>query len=167
MSLHYILDGYNIIKHPEFPAINKSKDKRPLLIKFIEEKRPCGSKNNKVTIIFDGEGPPLDYGLSGALVKGQNLDIIFSHNETADDKIREMVSRAKNPKNMVVVTDDREIKFFIKSYGARAEGVEEFIEKAKGSSQELHQELQETPKVELTYTQVEKINEELKRIWLK
>jgi predicted RNA-binding protein with PIN domain len=155
MSLHYILDGYNIIKHPEFYAINKSKDKRPLLIKFIEEKRPCGSKNNKVTLVFDGEGLPL--------AKGENLDIIFSHNETADDKIREMVSRAKNPKNMVVVTDDREIKFFIKSYGARPEGVEEFIEKAKGPSQEL----QETPKIELTYSQVQKINAELKRIWLK
>ena len=55
MSLHYILDGYNILK--QIPAFNdlSLEDGRRGLMRWIETQRPQGSVNNTVTVVFDGE----------------------------------------------------------------------------------------------------------------
>ncbi len=54
MSLHYIIDGYNLIKHRSFIPASNIHDPRFALIQFLRKKKPCGSPKNKVTIIFDG-----------------------------------------------------------------------------------------------------------------
>ncbi len=74
-----------------------------------------------------------------------------------------MVEASKNPKNIVVVSDDREIKFFVKSVGARSIGVEEFIH-PEGKPQRKKEDL---IKSELNFSQISKINQELKALWLK
>ncbi len=56
MSIHYLLDGYNIIHQmPAALDLTKLEDQRRHLIRFVEQHRPQGSANNRVTIIFDGE----------------------------------------------------------------------------------------------------------------
>ncbi len=73
-----------------------------------------------------------------------------------------MVETSKDPKNIAVVSDDREIIFFIKSVGASAIGVEEFIN-PEGNPQKK----EDLIKTELNYSQISKINQELKALWLK
>lgn len=164
MSLHYILDGYNVIKHPEFPPLNKLRDQRQALIRFIQDKKPCGSSNNKVTVVFDGKNPTLNFNESGVLAKGQKVGIIFTYGSCADDKIKKLVSSSQNPKRIVVVSDDREIQFFIKSYGARSINVKDFLEKGEDIKKKR---FGDSPKVELSYSEAERISRELKRIWLR
>lgn len=91
-----------------------------------------------------------------------DIHIIFSKRETADECIKKMAEESGNAKNTVVVSDDKEIRFFVRSIGAKAMGVEEFIGgKEKSSRNNV------LLKPELTYAQMHKINQELKKIWLK
>ena len=71
-----------------------------------------------------------------------------------------MIERQPDPKNTVVVSDDKEIAVFVKSCGVRSMSVEEFIGPGKPP-------IKEDLKPELNYSQIAEINEELRRIWLK
>jgi len=75
-----------------------------------------------------------------------------------------MVEKADNPKNVVVVSDDKEITFFAKSCGAKVLNIQEFINRGKKL---INLQRPEPLKPELSYTQMHKINQELRRIWLK
>lgn len=90
------------------------------------------------------------------------IDIIFSRDQTADAKIKSLVEASKNPKNIVVVSDDRQIQFYVKSVGAHVLSVEEFI-----CPEPKHQRKEEDPaKPDLNYSQIDKINSELRELWL-
>lgn len=91
------------------------------------------------------------------------IDIVFSRDQTADTKIKNLAESSKNPKNIVVVSDDREIQFYVKSVGAHVLGVEEFIVALKPKHQTIKEE---QIKTELNYSQISKINNELKELWL-
>jgi predicted RNA-binding protein with PIN domain len=158
MSLHYIIDGYNIIKHNIFPRKASLHDSRKALMNFIEDKKLAGSAKNKVTIVFDGSTEVL------AQKSTHRYEIIFTKNESADSKIKKLVSNAKNPKEIVVVSDDREIAFFIRAAGAKPLSVNEFMGK---NEETFKKDRIEPVERKLTYTEMSKINEELKKIWLK
>jgi len=119
-------------------------------------------------VVFDGYP-----NLSSRNLDEFDINVIFSRKETADARIKQIVQTQGNPRNVVVVSDDKEIKFFIKSAGARSMGVEEFIQPASkqagriGSKKKLQDEERDLIKTELSYTQMDKINQELKAIWLK
>jgi len=159
MPLHYVIDAYNIINHITFAPIRKKiKDPQRALLNFIKEQRLAKKSKNKITVVFDGYPKVSEHNSSEP-----DVDIVFSRDETADAKIKRMAEASKNPKNIVVISDDREIIFFIKSVGARHMGVEDFIspkKKAQGGKDDLI-------KAQLNYSQINKINQELKELWLK
>jgi len=161
MSLQYIIDGYNIINHPLFTqhAPKKIEDSRVRLLEFIRVNKFCASPKNKITVVFDGHSD-----LSSQILDKTDIDIIFSRRETADERIKKMVEKADNPKNVVVVSDDKEITFFAKSCGAKVLNIQEFINRGKKL---INLQRPEPLKPELSYTQIHKINQELRRIWLK
>ena len=161
MSLQYIIDGYNVAKHPSTYLPKKMRDIRTALVEFIRLGRLCGSNKNKITIVFDG------YPDSSFLGQPHepHVTIIFSGEATADEKIKRLVENAANAKNIIVVSDDKEIQFIIKAIGAKSLGVEEFIGVKKKPAH--HVTIDESLKFDLNYSQVEKINKELKGIWLK
>ena len=162
MSLHYILDGYNIIKNSKLSFPDKLEDQRTALINFIKENKPCGSMNNKITVVFDAKKAGLGF-LNQEVFDKSNIRIIFASQESADEKIKNLVESSKNPKNIIVVSDDKGIKFFIKSCGAVSLSPQEFINKTEVKLRKAQRPL--AP--ELSYSQAEKINRELKKIWLK
>ena len=125
MSLSYLLDGYNII--PALPALDlkRLEEAREGLIRLIEIHRPQGSLSNKVTIVFDGQAEFFGQTHAGA------VKIVFSRGESADDCIKRMVSDSKQKKNIVVVTNDRDIRFFVRAQGARIVSVEDFVKKLR------------------------------------
>lgn len=157
MSLHFILDGYNIIKQSEFLSTKVLRDARCELVRFITEKKPCGSVNNSATVVFDGANH-----VNFPQTKNKGVEVLFTHNHSADQQIKKMVSESRNPKRIVVVSDDREIQFFIKSCGAHAMSTLEFIRKGS-PAQKIPKD---TPKIELSHLQVANINSELAKIWL-
>lgn len=109
-----------------------------------------------MTIVFDGYP---DSQFPGGGFKGMN--IIFSRRQSADERIKAIVERSAGARGIVVVSNDKEIKFFAKSLGARVLAVEEFIgrkEKKRTAPQPL--------KPELSYSQMHSIERELRKLWL-
>ncbi len=123
----------------------------------LSQDRLCGSPRNKITVVFDG------YRDRSFENRDSDIHVVFSENVTADQKIKKLIEGSANPKNIIVVTDDKEIKLFARLFKCKAMGVAEFIpEKAKMDKSE-----KEPLKAELTYSQRQKINEEFRRLWLK
>ncbi|MFH1202037.1 MAG: NYN domain-containing protein [Candidatus Omnitrophota bacterium] len=159
MSLHYILDGYNLIKQTPSLTGKKLKDSREKLIHFIRDKRPQGSERNAITIVFDGASNGFDYPTKNCAVT-----IIFTRDESADAWIKRAVEKAKEPKKIVVVTNDKEICFYVRSFGARLLSVKEFVfgkEKITRPGTQFSEN-----KIELSTQEAEEITEELRKIWL-
>ena len=125
MSVHYIIDGYNVIKQVPHLTEKKLEEGRNNFIKFLETHRPQGSLQNEVTVVFDGQS-----NVCAPEVLSR-IRVIFSQDETADDKIKRMVKNALNRKRITVVSDDKEIKFFIRKLGAQSSSVKKFLSKVK------------------------------------
>lgn len=161
MPLQYIIDGYNAINHPLFARRDKkiSKNPRKALVEFIIINRLCGSPKNQITVVFDG------YSSDETELKQShnNITIIFSQEESADDKIKKIAENSETAKNIIVVSDDNEIRFFVKSLGIRCIGINEFIGRDKKNKVKAESD---SLKPELNYSQVHKINQELRKIWL-
>ena len=52
MSLHYLLDGYNIVKQVIYLMKPKLKDSREALFRFIEVQQPQGSKKIRLLLFL-------------------------------------------------------------------------------------------------------------------
>jgi len=158
MSIHYVIDGYNIIKHRLFKEKDNLNESRIALASLIEDKRLCGGEKNKVTIVFDGSSAKF------CAKSPAYCEFIFTENESADQRIKRLVADANNPKEITVVSDDKEIIFFIVALGAKPLGVDEFLGKEEKKFPKAREESSER---KLTYTEMSKINAELKKLWLK
>jgi len=162
MSVHFILDGYNIIR--QIPQFNdrKLEKERENLILFLETQRPQGSANNPVTVVFDGQP-----GVGGARVASL-INVIFSCGGSADDTIKDMVAQSEQRKATVVVTDDRQVRYYVRALGAKVLAVKEFFVKGanvpgrSGTGSEHAGSEHKGISKSLEY----QINQEMKGIWL-
>jgi len=141
----------------------KLEDQRLELLGFIEKYSPQGSLKNQVTIVFDGNQDVFGGMQSSAAT------IIFSQGESADDKIRSIVAQADNTKNIIVVTDDRDIQYAVGALGAKAISVAEFLSKDQLSGKKPKQVKVISSESEkyISKTDESKITSELGKIWLK
>ncbi len=128
MSLHYILDGYNVIKRTEFLAKMKLEEARGELVRFVVNKRPHGSQRNKVTVVFDGKA-----GYYMSAPENRAVAVIFATKTNADQEIKTIVGRSRTPRHIIVVTDDREVQSYVKSCSAQVMSCTEFISRGSAS----------------------------------
>ncbi len=153
--LYYIIDGYNLINSLPFLK-NKSslEEKRHNLVDLISRYRLTGSSNNKTMIVFDGkeecENKQKVFG----------FEIIFTEG-SADEFIIRTVENHKNPKIVVVVSDDRQICVKAKRLGAKILSTKDFFTPLFRKKEE-----KVLDKFMLKPKQIEMINQELKKIWL-
>jgi len=150
VSLHYLLDGYNLLYAlPEIPA-GTWEIKRAAFLQKLAKEIPHGK--NRVTVVFDSRQG------SGDRSKLGSIEIAFTSGETADDWISHYVRHAANPRILVVVTDDQGLRRLIRGTGAKGLGTREFWGKSKkpqGSFSEV-----ETP------LDSDSITDEFKKKWL-
>ena len=161
MSLHFLIDGYNLIKRNPNLATKSLEDGRQGLVTFIERSRPHGSLRNKVTVVFDGQ--PGMYGLPS----GNEVSVVFTEYESADDLIKTRVEEAKNKKEIVVVTDDKALLLYVRSFGVTILSVREFYQRgapprpsSKGGGKPVERSKVITSGFENT------VNKEFEKIWL-
>jgi hypothetical protein len=156
MSLQYILDGYNIMRHAAYSPRGKMNDPRYGLIAFVRDEALCGSAKNRVTVVFDGFPSGFDYD-------DGRFRAVFSGDVKADERIKAMIESSAERKIIIVVSDDREIRDFAVIHGVKTEHVEEFLGKRRNAWHEKN----ESVKPELTYEKMHRINQELRDTWLK
>ncbi|MCX5693864.1 MAG: NYN domain-containing protein [Candidatus Omnitrophica bacterium] len=161
MSLQYIIDAYNLINHPAFKPIAKSAlNIQHALADFIELNKLSKSKNNKVILVFDGYPPS-----AGDIPYGNNLLCMFSRAKEADELIKEIVENSLSPKNIVVISDDKEVQLASRLFHAQVGSVEEFICGKKDNRLATNAKLAAVD-AKLSYAKMQKINAELKKRWL-
>ena len=158
MPLHYIIDGYNILNNPLFiRAVKPPENSRQGLIDFIKIKK---NQKNKITVVFDGYPDILHERLDEP-----GMNIVFSRDKSADDEIKNILEASARPKDAIVISNDREILSFAKSMGARFLKVEEFVDPDSGKK---HRQIKDAEtKPGLNFTEISRINNELRKIWLK
>lgn len=160
MSLQYIIDGYNLLNCPRFRHKHKeAATPAKAILDFIRTNKLTGSLKNSLTIVFDGYPP------SGTTIPDeQNTQIIFSRKISADEKIRKILEEQACRKNIIVVSDDNEVRFMAKMLRAGHIGTDEFIgiDKKSGSASKAR----DLVKADLSYSQMSRINEELRKVWL-
>lgn len=158
MALHYIVDGYNVIKKTTFLNHKKLRDARDALLDYIYIHRPHGSHNNQITVIFDGRDDVFNYR------QNYSFGIFFTRNESADDRIKAMIEKAPNAKTIVVVSEDKDIKLYCRARGARIFSVSDFLK--KGQSKIRKSNVQRLDASEIPVSERKKINDELSKVWL-
>jgi len=164
MSLQYIIDGYNLINHPLFArrSNKKIKNQRLALLDLIKSERLSGSPKNRVIVVFDGYPDSNDSQEAGCAVDS-TVNVVFSRSETADERIKKIAEKFANPRNTITVSDDKELRLSIKFLKGKVLGVEEFICSKERPAENKGNEI----KIELSFTQKDRINQELKKLWLR
>jgi predicted RNA-binding protein with PIN domain len=152
--LWYIIDGWNVVH--KVSKLKNSAQPRKDLVLFIKKHQLCGSHNNKVTVVFDGHFDSTEHG-SDAVVK-----VLYSMDETADEVIKRLIDRHQNKKQIVVVSNDREIITYSKDKNAQTLKVDEFTKKSLVKKIDTD----ESDQRDLPYSVEKEINQELKKIWL-
>ncbi len=119
---HYIIDGNNLIyKIKKFEKLVKSDNQnvREKLSFMIENY--FNQKNVSITICFDGyENLP---------IKLNKVKIIYSENDSADNKIRSQIDAAKNKRNLVIISSDvKDIIRYAEKNGCTILASEQFAE---------------------------------------
>ena len=145
----YIIDAFNLLH--KIKSLKNSYTPQSDLINFIRKNKLTGSINNRVIIVFDGHPTDENY-------VENKYEIVFSNNSTADDIIKERVSIIKNKHDVVVVSNDNEIKNKAKIEGATSLSINDFI-RIKSNKISEDDELSESAKTAIT--------EEMKKYFLK
>jgi predicted RNA-binding protein with PIN domain len=126
MSLHIIVDGYNVIRQSKQLSILDRRDiqeGRESLQDVLVEYRK--SKGHRITIVFDGTNA---VSIDSQRQRFRGIEILFSRNgETADTVIKRMAAREKE--RALVVSSDRDIISYATSVGSATIGSKTFEDK--------------------------------------
>jgi predicted RNA-binding protein with PIN domain len=105
--LAYIIDGNNLIGKISSLMNLQKKDKqasREKLVYMLD--RYFINKKASVFLHFDGH--------PSVKINSSKMKIMYSENQTADDKIKKQISQSKSPRNLIVVTSDSNLAQFAK-----------------------------------------------------
>lgn len=153
MSLHYFIDGYNLLHSTNRFGSSPIQVLRAKLLQYIEEQHLSGSSKNSVTIVFDGHASDQRFA------KGSFINVIFSNDNDADTVIKEKVDGMSNPRNAIVVTNDKSIQKWVRGAGAHVISCEDFL---RGSVQKKPSS---GAKGKVDLPTENEINTELRKIW--
>jgi len=163
--IHYVLDGYNIIKSgpDRLLAEGSLQRKREFLLGLLLEFLNSSGELKNITVVFDGpESSPYLSGSSSCSFTG-GIKVCFSEGKTADERIEELVLASPKPGDITVVTNDKGIRRLLGGSGAKFMDVEGFARKLFPEKGTINSQA-ESP---LDDTTVEKIDKEFENIWLK
>lgn len=117
--LHYIIDGNNLIgKIPSLYKLQgkdkqRSREKLAYIIDNFFHNKKAG-----VTLHFDG--------FVKEPIKMVNAKIIYSDDQSADEKIKNQIGAAKNRKNIILISSDNNLKEFARVCSCKVISSEKF-----------------------------------------
>ena len=126
MSIHIVIDGYNLIRQSPTLSVIDSRsleEGRDALLEILASYKKV--KHHSMTVVFDGTGADTHMEQR---TRWKGIRILFSRpGELADSVIKRIVARERE--RAIVVTSDREISEFAAEYGAATIGSLEFEDK--------------------------------------
>ena len=171
--MHWLIDGYNLIRQVDFLKAAESKDLaagRAALLNFLSDfSRRWVKGKGRVTVVFDGPkvapGPhhranPGAYLSSYPQPNPPGIKTVFSRGTTADQVIEELITESSNPADITVVSADGEVKRFAKRHRCSTLDPAGFIEKAFAPDRTRH------TKPSLHPDRRQQIESELRKRWI-
>ena len=124
-----IVDGYNVLMQMVLKE-KKLENKRNRFLNILKQRhKMCGG----IIVVFDGKGE-----VEGPYIKEKSaVKVIYTKGESADDCIKSMIEKSKNPRALTVATDDREVKDFAKMHGCQHISSPDFIAKILPQQKEI------------------------------
>lgn len=121
MSIHVVIDGYNLLGSGRHWSSDIEKERDSLIKSLVAYKKV---KRARLTVVFDGTS-------SGRLARGREviagIEVVYSKDgEKADDVLKEM-ARTKG-EGLTLVTSDREVALYAQDRGAVVVTAGEFSE---------------------------------------
>ncbi|MCF8262340.1 MAG: NYN domain-containing protein [Melioribacteraceae bacterium] len=129
-----LIDGNNLIGKLKSTKSLQKKDKqgsREKLVFVLD--RHFADKKQNVTLHLDG--------FPGGTLSSSKMKIVYSNNKTADDKIRDQISRSKNPKLMTLVSSDFALAQFAKKCSCEIIKSEVFTKKLESANSKSEEEI--------------------------
>ncbi len=150
--MHYLVDGYNLLFR--FLKANPLEKTRQAM---IEELNTAVSELNlSVTLVFDGGKDSLPPTLRHHF---KAIELIYTTGDaSADHYILETVQEAHQPKNLTIITNDRELSSRCKREGAAILPIDTFIAFLTHKRQK---KIKRTPRPDFPFADSQK---ELKRL---
>jgi len=155
--MEYLIDGYNVIKSSFLGKKGDIEGK----VAFYEILDRYKAKHPSVifTVVLDGFNSS-DFHL----LRDRRLKTIFSGDITADEYIRKRVENGKRNDEVVVVSNDKQVRITGKLFGCEVYSVEEFLNVVcKRDKRRRMVQTKESNKKEVDYKTKKKIEEELKK----
>jgi predicted RNA-binding protein with PIN domain len=113
-----------------------------------------------IVVVFDGKDE-----VEGSYIKEKSaIKVIYTKGESADDCIKSMIEKSKNPRAITVATDDREVKDFAKIHGCQHVFSSNLIEKILPNKEIIEPEKDKNILVESEKGKA--ITSELKKEWV-
>jgi predicted RNA-binding protein with PIN domain len=119
---HYVLDGHNILHRGALVKQSiKARIDLAMNALILRCQRIVTGKQSTCSVFFDGAPP-------GNVDKNiKNVHVAFSYDRSADSLIKSLIERSKNPRNLIVVSDDAEIQRFARAYSCTIQSVSVFL----------------------------------------
>ncbi len=116
---HYIIDGNNLIgKVKSVSAVHTKNKQMSREVLAYQLDRFFDKKKVKVSLHFDG--------FKNEPINTSNLKIIYSDNQTADEKIKDEIDIIKNKRIITVVSSDLSVREYAKVNGCEIITSEDF-----------------------------------------
>lgn len=124
----YLIDGNNFIGYDDPRGLADPRGRRRLLGKLLIFRR---IERTKIILVFDGPPEP---GLEPESIGNKSLLLLYpQRDQSADDVIKEVISRRKDLRRFFVVSSDRELQAYARLKGAHVLGCPEFNRKLRGA----------------------------------
>ena len=123
MSLHIIIDGYNLIRQSGQLSMLDMQDLqlgREALVDMLATYKRF--KAHRITVVFDGAGAPL---LSRQRDRQKGITVVYSNKDESADAVIKKMARREGPEALVV-SSDQDIVRSAASWGSATISAREF-----------------------------------------
>ncbi|MDD5454861.1 MAG: NYN domain-containing protein [Candidatus Ratteibacteria bacterium] len=151
-----IVDGYNVLMQMGL----KDKTLEARRNHFVRILNARNRMFGGIMVVFDGKEEVADFPKK----ERSDVSVFFTKDRIADDHIKYLIEKSKNPKSLTIATDDREVKDFAKMHGAKLISSRELIDKVVPQQKEIP-EAEENKDDFLKSAKAKAITEELKKKW--
>jgi len=115
----YLIDGNNLLGAGRDRRLGIPTDEREMVLRLSAF---AAARRAHLTVVFDGARP------AGARASASRIRIRYAGKRIADDVIVDLVRSSGAPRDIVVVTSDRDLRSRVRAASGRVMGCREFAE---------------------------------------
>lgn len=126
----FLIDGYNVLHAVGWLRSRRLGDgalhgSRVKLLDWLADRPGVGSRGHRLHVVFDALHGPADRNPE---TSHRGVRVRYSHRQTADDCIEELIAFDKHPDRLTVVSNDRRLQLAGQRAGGRGWPVRQFLD---------------------------------------